>query len=385
MDEALRPPGTAGSADEELRPPGSASSAERATLLVYGAPDGSADLFHAVPVGIVDPFLYAEAGGRRAATVSVLDADKVRALGVEVMDPYTLGRDELLEAGRPDHEIDAEISLRACRALRIERAIVPFSFPVAVADHLRAAGLELRVDQDAFVERRRRKTGTQLEGIRRAQKAADAAMAVAARLIRELAPGITSEEVRTAMQAVCDERGCELPDDVIVSHGAQSAVGHESGHGEIGAGEPVVVDIWPRDKLSRCWADMTRTFVGGGGEPPEELVGYWELTRASLDAVYPMVRAGADCRAIYEASCRPFHDAGQPTQLTKEPGTVLEDGYFHGLGHGVGLEIHERPGLGRSTDTLLAGDVVTLEPGCYRRGFGGCRLEDLVVVTDDGC
>ena len=355
------------------------------SVLIYGAPEASADLYYAVPAGIIDPFLYVEADGHRAATVSVLDADKVRALGVEILDPASLGRDELLKSGRPAHEIEAELSLRACRVLGVERAAVPFEFPVAVADHLRTGGLELHVDPERFVERRRVKTQTQLEGIRRAQRAADAAMAVAARLIRELAPGITSEDVRASMQAVSDEHGCELPDDVIVSHGAQAAVGHEEGHGEIGAGEPVVVDIWPRDKASRCWADMTRTFVAGGGEPPEELARYWELTRASLGRVYPMVRAGADCQALYEASCEPYHEAGLPTQLNKEPGTVLEDGYFHGLGHGIGLELHERPHLGRSPDTLRAGDVVTLEPGCYRRGFGGCRLEDLVVVTEDGC
>jgi Xaa-Pro aminopeptidase len=239
------------------------------------------------------------------------------------------------------------------------------------------------VDPELLAGRRRRKTAAQLEGIRRAQRAADAAMRVAAGMIRR--GGASSEEVRAAMQAVCEEHGCELPDDVIVSHGAQAAVGHEAGHGELVAGEPVVVDIWPRDKASRCWADMTRTFVAAGGEPPEELARYWELTRASLERIYPMVRAGADCRAIYTASCEPFHEAGLPTQLTKEPGTVLEEGYFHGLGHGVGLEVHERPNLGRSPDTLRAGDVITLEPGCYRRGFGGCRLEDLVVVGEDGC
>jgi Xaa-Pro aminopeptidase len=354
-------------------------------LLIYGSPELSADLFHVIPAGIVDPFLYVEAAGRRAATVSVLDADKVRPLGIEILDPASLGRDELLEAGAPPHEIDAEVSLRALRALGVDRAVVPFEFPLAVADHLRAAGLELRVDPGAFVERRRHKSGTQLDGIRRAQKAADAAMAVAARMIRERVPGVTSEEVRAAMQAVCEGHGCELPGDVIVSHGGQSAVGHEPGHGEIGAGEPVVVDIWPRDRASRCWADMTRTFVGGGGEAPEELTRYWELTKASLERIYPMIRSGADCRAIYEASCEPYHEAGLPTQLSKEPGTVLEEGYFHGLGHGVGLEVHERPMLGRAADTLMAGDVVTIEPGCYRKGFGGCRLEDLVVVTEDGC
>ena len=354
-------------------------------LLLYGAPDSSPDLFHAIPEGIIDPFLYAEAGGRRAATVSVLDADKVRALGIEVLDAAELGADALLAAGMPRHEIEVELALRACRELGLERASVPGDFPLGVADHLRAGGVVLDVAPEAFAARRRAKTPAQLEGIRRAQLAADAAMGVAARLIRALEPGLTAEAVRAAMQAECDGRGCDLPDDVIVAPGGQGAEGHESGHGPIDAGAPVVVDIWPRDRASRCWADMTRTFVAGGGDPDEEIARYWRLTRASLDLVYPEVRAGADAHAIYRTSCEPFIEAGEPTQLTKVEGETLREGYFHGLGHGVGLEVHERPNLGRSPDGLRAGDVITLEPGCYRRGYGGCRLEDLVVVTDDGC
>jgi Xaa-Pro aminopeptidase len=354
-------------------------------LIMFGAPDTSPDLFHAIPAGIVDPFLYAEAGGRRAATVGVLDADRVSAFGIEVIDPSQLGADELLAQGMSRHELELEIALRACRRLGLERAIVPPDFPVAVADRLRAGGVALDVDPEAFVLRRRAKTADQLAGIRRAQKAADAAMAIAAELIRELRPGLTSEEIRTAMTAACDDRGCDLPGDVIVAHGAQSADGHESGSGALAPGEAVVVDIWPRDRASRCWADMTRTFVAGGGTPDDELAEYWRLTRESLDLVYPEVRDGADCQAIFRRSCEPFIAAGKPTQLTKPEGEPLRDGYYHGLGHGIGLEIHERPGLGRSPDTLRAGDVVTLEPGCYRQGYGGCRLEDLVVVTPDGC
>ena len=353
-------------------------------LLIYGAPDGSPDLFHAIPVGIIDPFLYVEAGDRRIATVSVLDADKVRALGIDVIDRAELGDDELVAAGATPTERAVEIALRACREVGVERAIVPFEFPLAVADHLRAGGVALDVDDDAFVLRRRVKTEAQLAGIRRAQKAADAAMGVAAELIRDLRPALTSEEIRAAMIDACDEHGCDLPGDVIVSHGPQSADGHEQGHGALVAGEPVVVDIWPRDRASRCWADMTRTFVAGGGPPAAELAEYWELTRESLERVYPLVRAGASGRAIYETSCAPYIEAGLPTQLSKEPGTVLRDGFFHGLGHGVGLEVHERPGLGRSPDTLQAGDVITLEPGCYRKDIGGVRLEDLVIVTADG-
>jgi len=353
-------------------------------VLIHAAPETSPDLFHVIPAGIVDPFTYVEIGDRRAATVSVLDQDKVAPLGVEIVDVYALGRDELQSQGDLSRDqVDHEIALRACRELGVQRAHVPPTFPLAVADHLRAGGIELVPDEELFVERRRRKTGAQLEGIRRAQKAADAAMAVAADMIR--AGGTTAEEVRTAMQATCEEHGCELPDDVVVAPGAQGAVGHDSGSGPLGDGEPVVVDIWPRDKASRCWADMTRTFIAGGGEPDEEIARYWELTRESLRRIYPMVRAGADGTEIYAASCEPYHEAGLQTQLNKPPGTVLRDGFFHGLGHGVGLDIHERPGLGRTPDTLRAGDVITLEPGCYRQGYGGVRLEDLVLVTEDGC
>jgi Xaa-Pro aminopeptidase len=352
-------------------------------IVIYGAPAGNTDLFHVIPAGIVDPFLYVEHDGRRIATVSVLDAHEVEPHGVEVLDTALLGRDELLAERRSPHEIEGELALRALQRLGVERARVPFELPAGIADPLRAGGVELTIDPEAFVERRRRKTGAQMEGIRRAQAAADAAMARAAEMIH--AGGTTAEDVRAAMQAVCEGHGCELPDDVVVAPGAQGAAGHDSGSGPLGDGEPVVVDIWPRDKASRCWADMTRTFIAGGREPSDEIARYWELTRESLRRIYPMVRAGADGRAIYEASCEPYHEAGLPTQLSKEPGTVLRDGFFHGLGHGVGLDIHERPGLGRGGDTLQAGDVITLEPGCYRQGYGGVRLEDLVIVTDDGC
>jgi Xaa-Pro aminopeptidase len=336
------------------------------TLLIYGAPDASPDLFHTIPTGIIDPFLYLEDNGRRAATVSVLDAHKVAEHGIS------------------RHEVDVELCRRACERFGVSQAIVPSEFPLGVADHLRAGGIELTVDPELFVKRRRAKTEAEIAGIRRAQAAADAAMAVGAQMIRELRSGLTSEDVRTAMQEACDERGCDLPDDVIVSHGPQSAIGHESGFGVITAGEPVVVDIWPRDRTSRCWADMTRTFIAGGREPAAEIGQWWELTRESLDRSFAAVRAGADAREIYALSCEPFEAAGLPTQRSKPAGTKLDEGYYHSLGHGVGLEVHERPNLGRTPDALIVGDVVTLEPGCYRKDIGGVRLEDLVLVGEDG-
>src|SRR5262249_46831415 len=268
---------------------------------------------------------------------------------------------------------------------------VPHTFPLQLAEYLRASGVELTPDRAFFDARRRVKNETELAGIRRAQRAAEAGMDAARDLFRRadqsngslLVDGdpLTSERVKIAIQDAFIRHGCRA-DEFIVSHGAQSAIGHEMGSGEIRAGEPIVIDLWPKDGETACFADMTRTFCIG--EVPDQLRDYHRLVKESLDDAFDAVRAGAMGPDVYAVSCEPFHRAGHKTLLNKEPGEIIENGYVHSLGHGVGLEAHEQPGLSRGGEELLAGDVVTLEPGLYRRGWGGCRLEDLVVVTDDG-
>jgi Xaa-Pro aminopeptidase len=352
-------------------------------ILLYGTTE-SADVFHALPVHVLDPFPYLESGERRLAVLPRSDAEKLEALGVEVVDPAQLGRDTLLSDGVPDWEVDLRMADLLCAHAGVDEVTVPAELPMGVGERLRAAGVTVTVDPELFFARRRVKTPTQLEGIRRAQAAADAAMSLAAVMIREHRPGLTSEQVRARLQELCDEHGCDLPDDVIVAGGAQGAVGHEPGHGELVEGEAVIVDLWPRDRASGCWADMTRTFIAGGVDPHPDIARWHRLSRESLELVLAEIRPGASARALYERSCEPFHRDGHPTQLTKQPGEVLTDGYWWALGHGVGLEVHERPYLGRSTDVLVEGDVLALEPGCARAGFGSARLEDLVLVTADG-
>jgi Xaa-Pro aminopeptidase len=107
--------------------------------------------------------------------------------------------------------------------------------------------------------------------------------------------------------------------------------------------------------------------------------------KEALDRAVADIRAGVDGRAVFDGTCEIFEAAGEPTLRTKKAGEALADGFFHGLGHGVGLEVHEAPGMGLiSEKKFVAGDVVTVEPGLYRAGYGGVRLEDIVLVTEDG-
>jgi Xaa-Pro aminopeptidase len=316
--------------------------------------------------------------------IGSLDADNVRAArpDIEIIAPESLGVDDLLADGMPYHRLGVELTLRACRELGVARANVPPGFPLDVADHLRPAGVELVPDHETFETRRRAKTDAELAGIRRAQQAAEAGMRAAAALIATAADGeVTCEQVRAAIEAELTAHGA-VADAIMVAPGAQGAVGHELGEGPIAAGDPVIVDLWPQDRASACFADMTRTFVAG--EPDAEIASWHGLCREALERSVAAVRPGAGGRDVWGAACDVFEAAGQPTQRTKTPGEVLRDGFFHSLGHGVGLEVHESPVLGRGPDMLVAGDVLAIEPGLYRQGYGGVRLEDLVVVTEDG-
>src|SRR5436309_3877851 len=155
---------------------------------------------------------------------------------------------------------------------------------------------------------------------------------------------------------------------MIVAGGAQGASGHDMGSGPLFAESPIVIDLGPRDRESACWGDMTRTYVVG--EPPEEIAEWHRLTLEALERSFEKLKAGISGREVYDAACDVYEPSGQKTTRTKEKGESLTEGFFHALGHGVGLEIHEQPILGYlGSKELVAGDVVTIEPGLYRQGF----------------
>ena len=362
-------------------------------VLIYGDTLRSPELRREVSITIPDPFLYAERNGRRVVAIGSLEVPRVREVGLDVLSWDELGWEELLAQGVGREELYLHIAERACVSLGVEAAVVPPAFPVELADHLRAAGVAVAVDREEFTKRRRVKNDAELEGIRRAQRSAEAAMDAARGLLRDAdASGdvlmldgepLTSERIKQVIGEVFTEHGM-VADEFIVSHGAQSAIGHEMGSGTISPGEPIVIDLWPRDRDTGCHADMTRTYCVG--EPPEELVEYHRLVKQALDEAIAGIRGGVSGHDLFRGTCELFQEHGYQTLLTKDLGQTLEEGFFHGLGHGVGLEVHEDPGMGLApASPLVAGDVVTVEPGLYRPGFGGCRLEDLVLVTEDGC
>jgi Xaa-Pro aminopeptidase len=362
-------------------------------VLIYGDTVRSPELRHEVPVAIPDEFLYAEKRDRRSVIIHSLEIPRVReeAPQLEIIPIEQLGAYELYGQGKQGWEIELELALRACRELGIDRATVPPTFPVAHADHLRANGIEIVVDRDLFNNRRRSKNATELRGIRNAQRACEAALDASRDLLRRAETNgaglevdgepLTCERIKRVIEDVFADHEVE-GGDMIVSHGPQTAVGHDTGSGQIAPNEPIVFDLYPKDKATGCYADMTRTYVVG--EPSDELKEWYRLVKEALDSSTSEVKPGVNGRTLFEQVCEHFHAAGHKTQLHKEPGEVLEDGFFHGLGHGVGLEVHELPAMSRSGHDLVPGDVITIEPGLYRSGYGGVRLEDLVLVTKDG-
>ena len=348
---------------------------------------------HEIPAAILDPFLYGERDGAAFAVLSVLDEASVREVrpDVEIVDPLELGLMDLLEQGMDRDAALTEIALRACERAGLRSAVVPRRFPLGIADRLRAGGIELAVDGAQFDGRRRVKAGAELGGPPRRQ-AADAGMAAAAALLAQRRAGRRRDSPRRRRAAHRRARAGRRARRVRArGRGGRRGARRAGAAGRDG----------PRPRLRphrRRRAGGRRPVAAGprvallGGHDPDVRRRRARRRRRALAQPLPRrarprarrARAGRDGRELWEVCCDVFEAAGEPTQRDPQGQTPLRDGFFHSLGHGVGLEVHEAPGLGRSGEALVAGDVVAIEPGLYRHGYGGVRIEDLFLVTEDG-
>jgi Xaa-Pro aminopeptidase len=362
-------------------------------LLFYGDTGRSPALRHELPVLIGDPFLLAVVAGRRHVMTNGLERERIAAAAPDAVlhDIADLGFHALLESGMKSHELDLELASRAAAAIGVREAVVDPEMPVAVADRLRADGLVLHPDPEAIAARRRVKSPAELAGIRRAQAAAEAGLGAAAGLLgRAVADGerlavdgevLTAEWVRAVLREESARCGAPAPADVIVSSVWQGT-GHEPGSGPLPANLPIVIDLWPRDEESGCWADMTRTFVVG--DIAEAVRVQAALVRDAIDGARKAAAPGATGRELHALVCDVFESAGRRTQRTG-PGEDPDEGFQFSLGHGVGLAIHEDPWLGQTGhEELVAGDVIAIEPGLWRGDIGEVRFEDLLLITDHG-
>jgi Xaa-Pro aminopeptidase len=372
------------------------------TLLVIGAPQHDASVYHLSGFLAPDPVICLRvegaAGGKRYLVVSSMEYGRAErearaddVLSFDELNVMELAR-ELKSGGR---------ALAAAAAGLLDKLgatnspiAVPPNLGVIYADELRARGLKLTPEARLFAELRREKTEEEVSYIEKTQRSVEEACAHAVSVLREAdvaedgtllyrGETLTSERLRSEIDVELLRRGC-VADGTITTGGAQAANPHERGHGPLKAGETIILDIFPVDQTTRYYADMTRTFVKG--DPGEELQKMYDTVLESQEAALAMIGPGVNGRNIHEEVCDVLHERGYKTlQHDQKPGEPLTEGFIHGTGHGVGLEIHEAPRVSTVDEELVPGDVVTVEPGLYEPGVGGVRIEDLIVVTEYGC
>ncbi len=351
--------------------------------LIYGSSSEMPDIFYASGFNCIDPFIYFSCGSIRAVVVPALEysrAVKEVKKGIEVFE-----RREF--AGQSPSAKDSlrDVLEGILKRYRPEIWLVPAKIPHIVAGYMINAGASLNcVESDFFIERRR-KSPEEIMLIAASLKTAEKAMKIAKgiisdssidrqrRLIYEKKP-LSSEFLKIQINLELIRHG-GIATGTIASSGIQSSAPHDTGSGLIIAGTPIVIDIFPKNEISGYWGDITRTFVKG--KAPKIVKKAYFAVREARDFSISKVKDGAIPSEISKSATEILCAHGFETG--KKDGTNY--GFFHSLGHGVGLDIHENPRLSPSNSTPLEeGNVITVEPGLYYPEWGGVRLEDLVVV-----
>ncbi len=367
---------------------GSRDTGRAEARLIMAASETDANLFYATRFLAPDPFVFLWHGDEKILLMSDLELDRARAQAtVDTVLPIRQYEDRAKVAGieRPA-PIDALWELLQER--KIHSLLVPGSFPIEHADRLRQRGLTLLVKSEPFFEERLVKSPAEVQAIVHAMRRAEAAMEAAIAAIREseVRDGVlwrqgevlTSEAIKRLIARQLLDDGL-IAQHTIVACGEDGCDPHNRGRGPLRSACPIIIDIFPQDQGSRYFADITRTVVKGIAS--DALRRMYDAVAAGQRRALGLIRDGADGEAIHRevqevmAGCG-FH-TGQVNGRMQ--------GFFHGTGHGLGLEIHELPRISKVKTTLRAGNVVTIEPGLYYVGVGGVRIEDVVVVMENEC
>lgn len=351
-----------------------------------------ADMYYTTGFFASDKFTYLQTdGGDEILLVSEMERERAKNES-RVSDVRTT-QDYNYKSKRQSRETPSTAFSDVLGELLGEKKVrnigVPYDFPLFISQTLKEQGFWFKPIKSSFRDLRTRKNESEIENIAAVQNACEKAMETAIGLISSSSEEngilyhddteLTSEYVRNAIEHRLLDFGCRA-ETTIVACGKKSSTPHWMGEGFLKAGEPIIIDIFPQSKTNRYFSDMSRTVVKG--TPSRQLKDMYEAVLEAQNKALDLVKPGALCSDIHNAVCDIFEEKGHDT-IRNNPKT--KSGFLHSTGHGVGLEVHELPSLGDNKTQMEVGNVVTIEPGLYYPEVGGVRIEDIVVVTDQGC
>ena len=359
---------------------------QEATLLISSSETDS-NLYYATRFLAPDPFIFLQIGDEKVIIMSDLELDRARSEAkVSTILSFSSYEESARKSGT-ENPGTADIIGEFLRERGIKRVIVPSYFGIQNALLLQEKGHDIEVKQDPFFEQRVIKNNDEIRHIEQALHLTESAVEKAIDYIRqtEIRDGylyrgnkkVTSEDVKKLIDIYLLENSM-IAQHTIVACGEDSSFPHNEGSGALRADAPVIIDVFPRSVKSRYYADITRTVVRGAAS--DEVKKMFNAVTDAQETAFSMIKDKVNGREVHEAILMHFKNCGF------ESGEIdgRMQGFFHGTGHGVGLEVHEPPRIGKKTDILCTGQVVTVEPGLYYKGIGGVRLEDMVVVQPDG-
>ena len=357
------------------------------TRLIVAASETDPDMLYATRFWAPDPFIFLERKGKRTLVLSDLEIDRGRKQA---------DADEFVMFSELEREVQGNskkappyerVVAHFLRKRGVRSAIVPANFPLAYAQELAANKIRVHATNGLFWPTRAAKSDKEIEMISHALQITETGLQRAIEILKASKPGsgkklrwngktLTSEMLRAEIDSTILRAG-GVPTGTIVAGGDQACDPHERGSGPLYVNSLIILDVFPRDAKTGYFGDLTRTVMRGRASEAQRKL--WETVKAGQALALKKIRAGVDGMTIHEAIQDFFAQRGFPTQV-REGRRV---GFFHGTGHGLGLEIHEYPRLQKVT--LEEREVLTVEPGLYYPGLGGVRQEDVVVVTKNGC
>jgi Xaa-Pro aminopeptidase len=335
------------------------------TRLIVAPSDSDADMLYATRIFIGDPFIFLQQNGKRTLVLSDLEIDRAKkeAKADEFVMLSALEREVQGKAKQaPPYE---KVLAHFLTKRGVKRALVPANFPLGYANEIKRRGIKLETTNGLFWPAREKKTAEEIKLLERALRITETGMKRGMEILKASRP-VAGTKLKWA--------GKILTSEIL---GDQACDPHERGFGPLKADSLIILDIFPREAKTGYWGDMTRTVVRGRASENQRKL--WEAVKAGQALALNQIKAGVDGMSIHKTITELFNRRGFPTEVRNG----RRVGFFHGTGHGLGLEIHEYPRLQKVT--LKAGQCLTVEPGLYYPGIGGARIEDVVIVTRSGC